>query len=200
MSQPDFLRRCSHWIFDLDGTLTKAVHDFDHIRRELAIPDDEDILDYIDGLPSAERIEKSKRLDELEHFYALQAAPAEGLEVLFSRLAERDCMFAILTRNTRDFALMSLDSIGIGDLFAPEMVLGRNEAAPKPSPEGIQKILQAWRVGAGDALMVGDFIHDLNAGRAAECRTIHVDADTSRNWPKVTDYRFRSLHELSLSV
>ncbi|MGE8273775.1 MAG: HAD family hydrolase, partial [Stenotrophomonas sp.] len=27
-----------HWVFDMDGTLTVAMHDFARIKRELAIP------------------------------------------------------------------------------------------------------------------------------------------------------------------
>ena len=32
------------WIFDMDGTLTHAVHDFPTIKRELGLPLDLDIL------------------------------------------------------------------------------------------------------------------------------------------------------------
>ena len=32
------LLKRKNWIFDLDGTLTVAVHDFDAIRKELGIP------------------------------------------------------------------------------------------------------------------------------------------------------------------
>ncbi|HCR31850.1 MAG TPA: HAD family hydrolase, partial [Stenotrophomonas sp.] len=27
-----------HWVFDMDGTLTVAMHDFERIKRELGIP------------------------------------------------------------------------------------------------------------------------------------------------------------------
>ena len=33
-----------HWVFDMDGTLTIAVHDFAAIRRALEIPEEDDIL------------------------------------------------------------------------------------------------------------------------------------------------------------
>ncbi|MBP42781.1 MAG: HAD family hydrolase, partial [Deltaproteobacteria bacterium] len=38
MSVNSSLLKRKHWIFDLDGTLTVAVHDFDAIRKELGIP------------------------------------------------------------------------------------------------------------------------------------------------------------------
>ena len=41
-----------HWVFDLDGTLTKAVHDFALIRRALEIPPEADILGHLAALPA----------------------------------------------------------------------------------------------------------------------------------------------------
>ena len=36
-----------HWVFDMDGTLTIAVHDFAAIRRALEIPEEDDILHHL---------------------------------------------------------------------------------------------------------------------------------------------------------
>ena len=46
------LKDVKHWVFDMDGTLTVAVHDFALIRRELEIPADADILTHLNGLPA----------------------------------------------------------------------------------------------------------------------------------------------------
>lgn len=43
-----------HWVFDMDGTLTRAVHDFPAIRRALDIPEQDDILLHLAALPEAE--------------------------------------------------------------------------------------------------------------------------------------------------
>lgn len=40
------LSQCRAFIFDLDGTLTLAVHDFEAIRRSLGIPAGVPILEY----------------------------------------------------------------------------------------------------------------------------------------------------------
>ena len=37
MSKKNHLLKRKNWIFDLDGTLTIAVHDFNAIRKELGI-------------------------------------------------------------------------------------------------------------------------------------------------------------------
>ena len=57
--------RLRGWIFDLDGTLTVAQHDFPAIRRELGIPADADILEYLGTLPIAERQRLNQQLDRL---------------------------------------------------------------------------------------------------------------------------------------
>ena len=41
------LQNCQHWVFDMDGTLTVAVHDYKHIRRILEIPEYADILGHL---------------------------------------------------------------------------------------------------------------------------------------------------------
>ncbi|MCZ7597637.1 MAG: hypothetical protein M5U09_07745 [Gammaproteobacteria bacterium] len=40
----DELARRTCWVFDMDGTLTHAVHDFDDIRRRLDLPEGLPIL------------------------------------------------------------------------------------------------------------------------------------------------------------
>ena len=58
------LRDCEAFIFDLDGTLTVAVHDFDAIRAELGLPVGRPILEELATLPLAEAAELRERLDE----------------------------------------------------------------------------------------------------------------------------------------
>ena len=46
------LKEVKHWVFDMDGTLTVAVHDFAAIRVALAIPPQDDILTHLAALPA----------------------------------------------------------------------------------------------------------------------------------------------------
>lgn len=194
---PQFLKRCEHWIFDLDGTLTKPVHDFAFIRRELDIPPDEDILLHLASLPDTQRYQKSERLDELEHFYALQAKAAEGVDSLIGLLTRKQCRLGIVTRNTKVFAQLSLSALELSSHFLDECIIGRDEALPKPEPHGIQVLISQWGALADDVMMVGDYKYDLLAGRAAGCRTIHVSNNDELQWPSLTDYRFNSLSDLT---
>ena len=41
------LSEVRNWVFDMDGTLTVAVHDFAAIREALKIPAEHDILTHL---------------------------------------------------------------------------------------------------------------------------------------------------------
>lgn len=185
-----------NWIFDLDGTLTKPVHDFAYIRRELAIPEGSDILGHLHTLAPAEAVLRHDRLNEIEFELARGAEAAHGAVELVEMLGRRGYRLGILTRNSREVALLTLEAIGIAGLFREESVIGRGEAPPKPDPEGIFRLLSDWRADAADGVMVGDYLFDLQAGRAAGVATLHVGRPDGQRWPDCTDYAVGSLAEM----
>lgn len=182
------------WIFDLDGTLTVAQHDFPAIRRELGIPWDEDILEYLGRLPIAEREYLNRALDAIELRLAREVEPAPGAAELIRELHQRQLQLGILTRNLRSVAMASLERIGVLDCFEPQFILGRNDAPPKPAPDGIQRLLADWQLRESEAVMVGDFRFDLEAGRAAGCHTCLVHPQNA--WPGLVDMHVRDCHAL----
>jgi HAD superfamily hydrolase (TIGR01509 family) len=189
-------RRC--WIFDLDGTLTLAVHDFAAIRETLGMADsDLDILGFLASLPAAEAATKHARLMAIEYELAAKTAAAPGAERLLDLLSRRGAQVGILTRNTREIALHTLEQIGLRQYFAPEAILGRDEAVPKPHPEGITKLLGSWGGTPDEAVMVGDYLFDLQVGRAAGTATIHVDLTGAFRWPELADLEVANLEELA---
>lgn len=184
------------WIFDLDGTLTVAQHDFAAIRSILGIPPGRLILEYLDSLPPVAAHPLRARLDALEATLCASACAAPGAHELLALLHAHGTRLGILTRNTRDNALATLRAAALAHYFAPVDVLGRDEAPPKPAPDGILHLLTAWRGHPDRALMVGDVHLDLAAGRAAGVRTVHVSAGASARWPTLTDHHFDSLTAL----
>lgn len=187
-------QRPRHWIFDLDGTLTRAVHDFDALRRRLGFPARAPILETIAARP----IEEQPAL--LAAVAAWEAEAIEHAEVapnalkLLEFLAKHGCRAGILTRNLKALALATLARAGLAGHFTPEDVVGRDEAPPKPDPGGIWHLLRRWGAAPEDAVMVGDYLFDLEAGRRAGVMTIHVGA--APGWPEWTDWRIDDLGEL----
>lgn len=189
------LKDVKHWVFDMDGTLTVAVHDFKLIHRELSIPDDEDILTHLAGLPAAESAAKHAWLLEHERELALASTPAPGAVELILDLAERGVRLGILTRNAQELAQITLKAIGLDQCFAPDDVLGRDNAAHKPDPDGLLKLAKAWGVEPAQMVMVGDFRFDLECGRAAGSKTVLVNVPENP-WPGLADWDARDCFEL----
>lgn len=190
------LRDVRHWVFDLDGTLTRAVHDFEAIRAELGIPAGQPILEYIAMLPAAEGAVLSRKLEAIERELCTQTECAEGARELLATLSQRGAKLAILTRNAYALALITLEHIGLSQYFEQIDVLGREHARPKPHSEGFERIAQRWGVAPARCAMVGDFRYDLEVGRAVGALTVHVDASGVFAWPHLTDVAVRSLREL----
>jgi HAD superfamily hydrolase (TIGR01509 family) len=184
------------WIFDLDGTLTLPVHDFGSIRQELAIPDDEDILGHLQTLPPEQASQRHKLLDDIERELANQATAAPGVQELLAYLVRCDTHMAILTRNSRDVALLTLEAIGVRHHFNAAHVLGREDAPPKPDPAGILQLQENWKVKADKLVMVGDYLFDLQAGRSAGAATVHVGRPDGQRWPEATDVMVETLVDL----
>jgi phosphoglycolate phosphatase-like HAD superfamily hydrolase len=196
---PDILSR-RHWIFDLDGTLTLPVHDFAFIRAELRIPDGADILAYLDSLPEPEALPLRERLHEIEMELVCRTAASCGCLRLLSLLSSRGARSGILTRNSRATAVSTLSAIGASSFFEARFIIGRDEASPKPDPEGILKLASLWGVDPRETVVVGDFLFDLQTGRAAGAATVHVDAEGNFRWPDLADLMVESLDELSVHL
>jgi HAD superfamily hydrolase (TIGR01509 family) len=181
------LRSAKHWVFDMDGTLTLAVHDFEAIKRALDIPLEDDILGHLAALPEPLAAAKHAWLLEHERELALTAEPAPGAIELVRELHGRGCRLGILTRNAHELALLTLRAIGLDDCFAVPDVIGRDEAPPKPDPGGLLHFAKTWQVAPSELVMVGDYRFDLECARAAGARSVLVNL-AENPWPELADH------------
>jgi HAD superfamily hydrolase (TIGR01509 family) len=175
-----------HWVFDMDGTLTLAVHDFEAIKQALDIPLAEDILQYLAALPKAEAADKHAWLLAHERELAEAAQAAPGALELVCELRSRGYQLGILTRNAHALALVTLQAIGLADCFASHAVIGRDEAPPKPDPGGLLHLAQQWQVAPSALVMVGDYRFDLQCARAAGAQALLVNLPENP-WPELCD-------------
>lgn len=180
------LAEARHWVFDMDGTLTIAVHDFAAIRRALDIPESDDILHHLAGLPPEQAAPKHVWLLEHERELAYAARPAAGAHELLQALRERDCRLGVLTRNAHELALVTLEAVGLGAYFDAGDILGRDEAPPKPHPGGLLHLAARWGVEPHAMVMVGDYRFDLECARAAGAHSVLVNLPDNP-WPDLAD-------------
>ena len=189
------LKDVKHWVFDMDGTLTLAVHDFAAIRVALAIAPEDDILTHLNGLPADEAAAKHAWLLEHERELALASTAAPGAVELVRELAARGYRLGVLTRNAQELAYITLKAIGLDECFAPQDVLGRENAAHKPVPDGLLLLAKAWQVQPSSMVMVGDYRFDLECGRAAGSQTVLVNVPDNP-WPELTDWHAKDCRDL----
>jgi len=191
-------RRC--WIFDLDGTLTVAVHDFAAIRTTLGLPADEPILEAIARLPAPRRATVRARLDAIELDLARRATAQDGAATLLAALATRADRLGILTRNSEANAAETLRRAGLERYFASPHVVGRESAVPKPDAAGVHLLLDRLGARPDEAVVVGDYRYDLEAGRAAGTATVLFDPTGAFRWAASADACVRSLEEIGLAL
>lgn len=192
----NILPQHTHWIFDMDGTLTIAAHNFVAIRAELGLPPDQPILESLAALPPQQADPLRRRLAAIELELAQQAKPQPGAGTLLQSLKQRGIQLGILTRNSQRNALETLRACGLLGFFDSTYILSRDSAAPKPNPEGIHKLLTLWRAQPSATVMVGDYHFDLLAGRRAGTTTVYVDVDQKNTWATHADITVHSLDEL----
>lgn len=176
------MRDRTHWIFDLDGTLTVAVHDYPAMRRALGLADGPDILEALDAMSPAARARADAVLDDLEVHYADIATPAPGAPELLDTLRARGATVGILTRNRRPIALRTLAVMGLDHHFDPAHVLGRDDLRFKPDPAGVHHLLGAWSADRSRAVFVGDSRHDLETAENAGVPALMVNPNAPAAW------------------
>ncbi len=196
MLVPNLIAHRAHWIFDLDGTLTESAHDFEHMRRELGLDPQVPILEALHAMPEAEAAPLWETLNELEFYYAGKATIMCSAKELLQRLYDDGRQLGILTRNTMPVVKHTLEACAIEHFFPLDHILDRDACIPKPSPDGIQRLLRFWQADADDTVMVGDYLYDLEAGRGAGVATIHLDTRGDVDWSEFTDIRVERLCEI----
>jgi HAD superfamily hydrolase (TIGR01509 family) len=185
------------WIFDMDGTLTVSIHDFDGIKRMLGLPLDRPILEALNDLPADRAAQLHQQLDALELDIAHRATAQVGARELLTKLRSRGDRIGILTRNSKPNAQATLAACGLAEFFPTASILSRHCCPPKPSPEGIWQLLSSWSASPDRSVMVGDYLFDLEAGRRAGSATVYLDPTGEFPWQDRADLPITTLAEIT---
>lgn len=162
-------------VFDLDGTLTRPYLDFRRIRSEIQtalageyrFPIEEPLLERILELPDAPRTRALGILHAHEDRAAARAERNDGAAEILEWLRSRGRRSAVLTRNRRAPTLTVLEKLGL----APDAVATRDDGPLKPDPRSVLALVRRFGSEPAETLVVGDFRHDIEAGRGAGTRT-----------------------------
>ncbi|MFQ5957223.1 MAG: HAD family hydrolase [Candidatus Brocadiales bacterium] len=180
-------------IFDMDGTITHANVDLVAVNKEVGVPDNEPILEYIEEVDEPRRTEALKILEKYEARAAETSRLNEGVVEVLKHLKEKGIKTALLTRNSR----RSVEILLNRHKLHFDVVVTREDAPPKPSPFPVKLISEKLGISPKDLLVVGDVHFDIFAGKAAgtkaallcESRKLGVVEQSA-------DYRLDKLSEL----
>ncbi len=185
-----------YWIFDLDGTLTIAIHDFKAIKKEIGLSSDTPILETLETFTDKEAHKIYKRLENVELALARKAKPQENVLQFLKTLQNKNCTLGILTRNSVSNACETLRCCGLLECFKKDFILGRDSCKPKPDPDGVIQLLKKWHASPKETVIIGDYVFDLMAGKKAGIAAIFYDAKGQGEWNDHADYTVHSFKEL----
>jgi HAD superfamily hydrolase (TIGR01509 family) len=179
-------------VYDLDGTLVDSGLDFPAMRREMALPEGVPILEALAEIPPGERLDACLRvLARHEDEGAERATLMAGAGELVAHVASQNIPQAIFTRNSRRCATRMLKRVGLEFPW----VVCREDGPPKPHPAGLLKLCEVWKANPADVLFVGDYLHDINAGRAAGVRTVLFASGELPHYAPLADFCISSFDE-----
>jgi HAD superfamily hydrolase (TIGR01509 family) len=170
-------------IFDLDGTLTEPLLDFDAMRAEIGLPAGP-ILEQLALADAATQARAEEILRRHEREAIARATLSDGCAELLAHLAAREIPAAILTRNIREVVDTFMESFG----FTFAAVYTREDGPHKPSPAGVFALCERMSVAPAETLVVGDYKFDILAGRAAGCSTVLVTSTHSPTPDELPDW------------
>ncbi|MGA1821655.1 MAG: HAD family hydrolase [Thermoplasmatota archaeon] len=178
---------------DLDGTLVNMKLDFSRIRKELGVPIGTDTLAYISSLPRNEGDRLREILYDREREAAENAEIAYGSAELLEYCRKENIKVVIITRNSQDSTEKTLKKLEI----KVDMIVSREHAEPKPSPDPIHMVLKYFEAEGHEMILVGDYIYDIQAGIAAGIKTVLITShDQAGDWASSADYVVNDLSEV----
>lgn len=179
-------------VFDLDGTLVDSRRDIaaatNHALARAGRPAlaTEIVASYVgDGARSlvsrAADLEENDPavdalLDDFLAYYASHAldftTPMPGAEAALDSLARLP--LAVATNKPRPTTEAVLEGLGLRRRFSV-VVAGTDPLPRKPAPDQLVFVAEQLRISPWNLVMVGDGPQDVEAGRAAGCRTVGVE-------------------------
>lgn len=170
-------------IFDLDGTITEPFLDFDVIREQMQLsPDSGPILEILAKSPEDERKKMKNILAHHERQAIENSSLNPGVTRTLDKLKEMGIKTAILTRNTRENAVSVIEKHNLDF----DTVMGRDCGPVKPDASGVLKLTEEFGVSPQQVLVVGDYLHDLQAAAAAGAHPVLIK--THKNYTEFLDY------------
>jgi pyrophosphatase PpaX len=189
------MKKAAAVLFDLDGTLIDTTelilascrHTFERHLRHGCPPRDALIATFGRSLPEslletavaegvadphalADEMLATYRAHNDQHHDGLIRC-FEGVEPMLSGLRASGMRLGVVTSKRERSARLGMSRYGLGGFF--EVAIFHDDTARhKPDPAPLLEAARRFGVAPGDAVYIGDSVHDVAAGRAAGMTTI----------------------------
>ncbi len=192
------MQRLRAALIDLDGTLMDTAPDLaeaaNRMRADFGLPSlpasriaqyvgkgadvlvQRSLTDRMDGQVEPERFTPARE-SFLRHYQVVNGAASvvfDGVPQALSRLRASGWRLACVTNKPREFTLPLLQRAGLAVLF-DAIVCGDEVERRKPYPDVVLRACSRLGVEPREAVIVGDSINDVLAGRAAGVRIVLVE-------------------------
>lgn len=179
-------------IFDLDGTLTEPILDFNVIRREIGI-EKGPVWETIVAMGPADRLQAEEILLRHELDAARQCRLQPNTPAVLDELVRKGIPAAILTRNCRAACEIVCDRFNL----RIQQVYAREDGPMKPDPAPVLELARQMAVDPARILVVGDYLFDIQSGKSAGTRTaLLINHGPMPDYAFIADHVIRDLLEL----
>ena len=184
-------------IFDLDGTLTEPLLDFNRIREEMGLSHTAGgILEEMEQMLPEQRQKAEEILYKHEEYAAVNSKLNQGAGEVLAKLREAGYPIGLLTRNTMENALW----VAKKHCLVFDGIIDRNSGPAKPDGYGVRKLCQTFCVEPSETLVVGDFLHDMqaahDAGAIAVLLKTHTDANKFESFSDYSIYHLENIFDI----
>jgi pyrophosphatase PpaX len=174
-------------LFDLDGTLIDSIRlildSYHHTLAAHGIPPRTD-EDWLRGVGTPLNVQFAEWRDDLGKLEAMVATYREynlahhdrmvtiypGIVAAVGSIRAAGCRTGLVTSKNRQGALRGLTLVRL-EAMMDVLVCADEVTNPKPHPEPVEKAVALLGADPATTVYVGDSIHDMVSGRAADVRT-----------------------------
>jgi len=181
-------------IFDLDGTITQPLLDFDLIRREMGFtPDAGPILELMERMSPRERAAAEEILLRHETAAAAESVLNDGASETLTALRQAGINIGILTRNKR----LHAETVARKHDLTFDAIVDRDDGPVKPHAFGVLTLCRRFGTPPPHTIVVGDFLYDLLSAKAANAVAVLLkNTPEAQNFVEYADYVITSLDEV----
>lgn len=158
------------------------------------------LLDHFQTLNPKQLKDAENLLHQHEYNAARSAEEEEGADSFLDLLRSRSIPAIIISRNSRQSVIRALKNFRETKPEHFYKIITRDDPFPvKPDPSSIEFIADQLEIACSEILVVGDYIHDIEAGNNAGCTTVYKLTGRENDHMVHSDFtivHFDELHDL----